>query len=392
MKRILRTWLLAGLLVGAVIGSASAAGREAATKKASNSFLAELVEVVMKDLLADAQACKRVEEENEALATNKTAQAYRSTLPSEISTNAAAWRIDGTAAQVNDDVITIAEAFSNIDPADWRDLPSSERRDARLKELYTEALDFLIERKLILSVAKNEERKVQDWVVSSQIQEIIDNRFHGDRQLLLTTITQQHLSYAEWAKHIGEDLLCSAMRNEYVDRRVSISPLDIRSYYETNRQSLASASVRVAMITLPVIDKTPEGLSALGTNVLQELDAGADFAAVARKYSTDSRAANGGDRGFVDPADMFVPEIVKALNALKPGQYSRVVVLREQAFIVKKMEEKNTPPPTLEEAWPVIERRLRARQVAELHREWVIRLHEKAYVRIFELPGPMGRK
>lgn len=392
MKRISRTWLLASVATGLLISSALAAGREATVRKAGESFLAELVEVVMKDLLADAQACKQTAEENEALATNKTEQAHRSMLPSEISTNAAAWRVDGTAAQVNDEVITIAEAFSSIDPADWRDLPNSERRDAKLKELYNEALDYLIERKLILSVAKTEERKVQDWVVSSQIQEIIDNRFHGDRQLLLTTITQQHLSYAEWSRHIGEDLLCSAMRNEYVDRRVSISPLDIRSYYETNRQSLASASVRVAMITLPVFDKTPEGLSAIGTNVLQELDAGADFAAVARKYSTDSRAANGGDRGFVDPADMFVPEIVKALDALKPGQYSRVIVMSEQAFIVRKVEEKAATPPTLEEAWPVIERRLRARQAAQLHREWVIRLHEKAYVRVFELPGPMGRK
>jgi gas vesicle protein len=378
MKRISRTWLLAGLLVGALIGSASAA------------WLDDAVNQVMNDLLADAQACKQDAEDCSALAANKAA--HRSALPTEIDTNEAAWRIDGTAAQVNDDVITIAEAFSSIDPADWRDLPNSERRDAKLKELYNEALDFLIERKLILSVAKAEERKVQDWVVGSQIQEIIDNRFHGDRQLLLTTITQQHLSYAEWARHIGEDLLCSAMRNEYVDRRVSISPLDIRSYYETNSQSLASASVHVAMITLSLFDKTPEGLAAIGTNVLQELDAGADFAAVAKKYSTDSRAATGGDRGFVEPADMFVPGIVKALNALKPGQYSRVIVIGEQAFIVKKIEEKAAMPPTLEEAWPMIERRLRARQAAELHREWAARLREKAYVQIFELPGPMGRK
>src|SRR4051812_45730157 len=51
----------------------------------------------------------------------------------------------------------------------------------------------------------------------------------------------------------------------------------------------------------------------------------ANFAAMAKKYSQDGSAAQGGNLGIFGPPSNFVPEFVAATAALKPGQISKLV-------------------------------------------------------------------
>lgn len=60
--------------------------------------------------------------------------------------------------------------------------------------------------------------------------------------------------------------------------------------------------------------------------ILQQLKAGADFAALARQKSTDATAVDGGLLGQVDPA-MLRPELRDALQGMRPADLSRVVKL-----------------------------------------------------------------
>jgi len=45
-------------------------------------------------------------------------------------------------------------------------------------------------------------------------------------------------------------------------------------------------------------------------------------------------------------------------------------------------------PLSIEEAWPLIDRRLRAQQAEALYRDWTNRLRHRAFVRLFDLPAP----
>lgn len=299
--------------------------------------------------------------------------------------------LDGVAAQVNADTITIGEVLSEVSNSAFIELSKEEQKE-RLRTLYYGTLNAFIDRKLILAAAVAEERKLQSWVVDDRIQEIIDNRFDGDRNKLHTAITGRHILYDDWRKGIEEDLMLTAMRMEYVDKRVSISPRDIRGYYETNRQALMSAGgVHVGIITL-VAGSDGETLNALGERVQKELNDGADFAALARKYSKDSHAEKGGDWGVVNPEEKFAGAIVKALAGLKPGQTSPFLTIGEKGYILRKIDEKAPAALTLDEAWPVIERRLRVQQSEELYREWTARLRRQNYVKTFDLPGLTGGK
>jgi peptidyl-prolyl cis-trans isomerase C len=84
--------------------------------------------------------------------------------------------------------------------------------------------------------------------------------------------------------------------------------------------------------------------------VIDELNKGGDFAALAKAHSTDSGAAQGGDLGFFKKGDM-VPEFSAAAFALKPGEFTQTPVKSQYGYHVIKVEEhRQAPPPTLEQS------------------------------------------
>ena len=71
-------------------------------------------------------------------------------------------------------------------------------------------------------------------------------------------------------------------------------------------------------------------------SIIDQLNKGADFAALAKKYSTDPAAASGGDLGYFSRDDM-VPAFSAAAFALKPGQYTKTPVKTQFGWHVIKV-------------------------------------------------------
>lgn len=77
------------------------------------------------------------------------------------------------------------------------------------------------------------------------------------------------------------------------------------------------------------VDKAIEGANEL----IQQLQQGAPFGAVARQFSADSTAANGGDAGWVTAAQVQ-PEVAKTLETLRPGQLSPPIPVSDGVYII----------------------------------------------------------
>ena len=85
-------------------------------------------------------------------------------------------------------------------------------------------------------------------------------------------------------------------------------------------------------------------------SVIAELDKGADFGELAKKYSTDSSASSGGDLGYFGH-DNMVKEFADAAFALPKGQYSKTPVKTKFGWHVIKVEDRRAgKPPSFEEA------------------------------------------
>jgi parvulin-like peptidyl-prolyl isomerase len=297
--------------------------------------------------------------------------------------------IDGVAAYVNTEMITIADVMSEVRRSPWADTSSPELREKRLRELYTATLNALIDRKLILAAAQKSKMELQPWAVDNRIREIVANNFDGDQTKLHNLLSDRKIAFEEWKKNIEEDLMITAMRYQQVEKRVTPTPSEVRAEYEANKgRYQTETATAVSMIILdPPGQAGDETVEARAAKIDAALKAGTSFASLAKTYSKDAKASNGGSWGKVNPEDVFRKEIVDALAKLKPGETSPVVVLDGYGYIVRKEEQQDARALTFEEAAPFVESHLRMRQAEKIYKEWTDRLRAEAYIKVFELPA-----
>jgi parvulin-like peptidyl-prolyl isomerase/cytochrome c-type biogenesis protein CcmH/NrfG len=138
------------------------------------------------------------------------------------------------------------------------------------------------------------------------------------------------------------------------------STAELQAYFENNRDKYAILEVKARHILIKVDENAPEEQVAQAKKKIEEikkeLDSGADFAELAKKYSEDtSNAGNGGDLGWFGKGVM-VKEFEDAAFALDIGKVSAPVRTRF-GFHLIKVEDKRVR--TFEQAQ------------ADVRRDWV---------------------
>jgi peptidyl-prolyl cis-trans isomerase SurA len=107
---------------------------------------------------------------------------------------------------------------------------------------------------------------------------------------------------------------------------------------------------------------------------------GADFAALARQYSEDGSAANGGDLGWVYEHDT-VPEFERAMDALAPGEVSQPVKSPFGWHLIQVLQ-RRTADVSPERKRLQLRQILRARKADEAYQEWLRQLRDQTYVEV----------
>lgn len=110
----------------------------------------------------------------------------------------------------------------------------------------------------------------------------------------------------------------------------------------------------------------------------------ADFAALAREYSQDGSAKQGGDLGWAGPG-RYVPEFEQALNALKPGEISEPVVSRFGVHLIQLVDRREAAP-TQRELRDMARDTVREKKLDEAFATWVQEQRARAYVEYREPP------
>jgi peptidyl-prolyl cis-trans isomerase C len=95
-----------------------------------------------------------------------------------------------------------------------------------------------------------------------------------------------------------------------------------------------------------------------------EIDAGADFAALAREHSTGPTGPNGGNLGWFGPGQM-VAAFEAAVAALSAGEVSEPVETQFGWHLVKLLDSRVNAPPTLQDVRSDIEIGLRGQAVQD---------------------------
>ena len=106
----------------------------------------------------------------------------------------------------------------------------------------------------------------------------------------------------------------------------------------------------------------------------------ADFAELAKKYSEDGSAPNGGDLGWMSPGDL-VPEFEQAMNRLQIGEVSNPVKSEFGWHLIQVMDRREGQL-TVEKQRQFARAAIRERKFEQAYQDWIRELRDTATVKI----------
>lgn len=155
---------------------------------------------------------------------------------------------------------------------------------------------------------------------------------------------------------------------DQVRAEVKISDADLKQYYAQHIDEYRVPDrVKVAHILFKTTGKTPQEIAkidATAQDVLNQIKNGADFGAMAKQYSDDSTAANGGDLGWI-VRNQTVKTFEDTAFALKPGQVSGLVKTEYGIHIIKCFDKQTAHLQTFDDVKTSIESTLEKQKVSD---------------------------
>ncbi|QWE10397.1 peptidylprolyl isomerase [Polynucleobacter sp. es-EL-1] len=112
----------------------------------------------------------------------------------------------------------------------------------------------------------------------------------------------------------------------------------------------------------------------------------ADFGDLAKKYSEDGSAANGGNLGWMGPGDL-VPEFDQAMNRLQIGEVSNPVKTEFGWHLIQVLERREAEL-TVEKQRQFARAAIRERKFEQAYQDWLREIRDTATVKIINADDP----
>jgi peptidyl-prolyl cis-trans isomerase D len=140
------------------------------------------------------------------------------------------------------------------------------------------------------------------------------------------------------------------LKTEDLKKEIELSEKDIEKYYADNQTRFTNPeTVKAARIWLPFAGKDKALVEAEARNVLDRLRQGGDFTGLAKEFSKDDKAKDGGDYGLYDWKSLPQAE-QDEINRLASGETSDLVAETDGIAIVRVTEKTAATTTPLAEA------------------------------------------
>lgn len=294
--------------------------------------------------------------------------------------------LDRIVAVVNSDLILLSELDEAVAGAARDRLAglSGDARDRAAEELRKEALDFLVDDKLVEQAMDRADIVVESRELEGAIQDVARSNNMSMEQLE-TMLGRQGMTMQAYRDEMRGQLRRYKFMNMHIRQRVEISEDQVRSYY---KQVMADATPdpawRLRRMLLGYESGNAEARDAAlaeAREVVQAVAGGTDFGTLATEKSDDtSTKARGGDAGVVKAADLS-PMWADALRAASVGQ---VVTLEAPGgvWLLQIAEMANAAVKPFEEVQEELSRILYEEAMEAEMQSWATEQRSKAHLRI----------
>ena len=300
--------------------------------------------------------------------------------------------VNTIAAIVNDEVITLYEVEREARPV-IREKEKKSPLDAAAKsKIRREALEHLIEKKLLDQKVRELNLRVGEEELRLAIEDVKKQNNMTSQEVLISALASQGLTYEQYRTQLREQIEKLKLVSMEVRAKIHVSESEMRAYYEENqtRYSLED-TFRARHIFFKASEKTPpeelKRTMATALLVLAEAKSGKDFAELAKSYSEDPAARkDGGDLGSFKKGDMM-PELEAAIVSMKPGDVSELVYTPTGFHIIKLEERTAGKVKPFESVKVEIEDAIYRKKSEERFNQWAKELRGKSSIEIKELKG-----
>jgi peptidyl-prolyl cis-trans isomerase SurA len=247
-------------------------------------------------------------------------------------------------------------------------------------------LEDLIDKNLIEGFAEKEGIGASEEEIDRAIDDVLA-RAHISQEDLREALKKDNLEYDEYRNEIRNQLMKAKMIQRVIRARINITEKQIEEYYLDHPDEFrAEEGVVIRHILFPLAaSPAPEVVEATrkeAGRVRQEILEGTPFAEAAKRYSSDSTAAQGGWLGFFRKGSLS-PEMEAGIKHLEEGETSEPVQTALGIHLIRIEERTTGAIRPLEKVREEIQEKL-YEEAAERHfEEWRKELRKNAHIEVF---------
>jgi parvulin-like peptidyl-prolyl isomerase len=295
-------------------------------------------------------------------------------------------KVNGTTIFGRDLEEMVRRELSSIGNPEWKNLRAEYRG-----ELTLNIITALINSRLLYQKATSTGVKATDAEVKSEMQRIAST-FKDDAEMNAALASQQ-LDRSSLATKLREMLTVSQYVEETINKKIMVTSEELSKYYENNPDEFRHPDVvRTSHILIPVKGDAPEQdakAKSLADSLVSRIQKGEDFAKLAREYSEDASASQGGDMGFTSKGSV-APEYSALAFSLPVGE---IGLVRSQLgyHILKVTDNRKEGLFTLEEIKPRLIEAMKRMKSEDALNQLVDQLRENADIEILISAGNLLR-
>jgi peptidyl-prolyl cis-trans isomerase SurA len=230
---------------------------------------------------------------------------------------------DRVLAIVNNDAITLSEIQEAI--AIYRH-ENRDRTTENPDQLVQQFLTRLIDSRLQVQEAEREKIVIEEAEIDDELADRLKKMNMKSREEFEAALKAQGIPMAAIRKRIADELRRGRIVSRKVRLRVSVTEEEVTQYLEANRAKLETGLAYHARHILiqpetGADDAAWENVRIKADLLRSQLLEGADFAELAKQYSRDASARDGGDLGTLKRGEL-AQDIETQILSLAPGQIS----------------------------------------------------------------------
>jgi len=290
--------------------------------------------------------------------------------------------LDRVVAVINDEALTLSEVQEEGQPFIRKVLQDyiGSEREKRVIEVEKRVLDDLIDRRLMLQVAKREGNIPSPAEVKGAIEDLKKSNNITTDDEFRALLRAEGLTVEQVQRSVTERMAIGRMMARQVRATIIVDEEELKRYYATHEEKYRrepEAKIHHLLIT------SQPGESAQATQARAEaaaakIRAGADIDAVAREYVP---GAAGADQMVVKRGELS-PEIEKAAFDDPVGSVGPLVQTESGWHIIRVDQRQSDPVVPYAEAREAIREAIFQEKFEVKRKEWLAKLRQQSYIQI----------